>query len=232
MFKHIAAIAAAMLVSVSAFAGKPYSVFVFDDLTRPVYTDHQDNRTASLLIEYLKSELATHSKITLCDSEAVDAAMKEFRNKHKYGTPLTESEIKDVLAQAKGDYMALLSVIREGDNKNVRVVVYDKAGKKYDPLSVGITSIRESDLPAVMLAIGVARLIRGESPVDRLSLEREKQLMDETAEDRAREALENKEKAEARSREIKMREEAAKKAYEDMTGKTDSSKPAAVPAGN
>jgi len=232
MFKHIAAIAAAMLVSVSAFAGKPYSVFVFDDLTRPVYTDQQDNRTASLLIEYLKSELATHSKITLCDSEAVDAAMKEFRNKHKYGTPLTESEIKDVLAQAKGDYMALLSVIREGDNKNVRVVVYDKAGKKYDPLSVGITSIRESDLPAVMLAIGVARLIRGESPVDRLSLEREKQLMDETAEDRAREALENKEKAEARSREIKMREEAAKKAYEDMTGKTDSSKPAAVPAGN
>ena len=59
--------------------------------------------------------------------------------------------------------------------------------------------------------------------------------MDESAEDRAREAIENKEKAEARAREIKLREEAAKKAYEDMTGKTeakpaDAAKPAAVPA--
>ena len=233
MLKHIAVIAAAMFISVSAFAGKPYTVFVYDDLTRPVYTDQQDNRTASLLVEYLKSELATHSQLALCDSTAVDATMKEFRNKHKYGTALTKDEIKDVLAQAKGDYMALLSIIRDGDNKNVRVVVYDKDGKQYDPLSVGITSIRESDLPAVILAIGVARLIRGESPVDRLSLEREKQLMDETAEDRAREAIENKEKAEARSREIKLREEAAKKAYEDMTkteAKPADAKPAAVPA--
>ena len=235
MLKHIAVIAAAMFISVSAFAGKPYTVFVYDDLTRPVYTDPQDNRTASLLVEYLKSELATHSQLALCDSVAVDTTMKEFRNKHKYGTALTTDEIKDVLAQAKGDYMALLSIIRDGDNKNVRVVVYDKDGKQYDPLSVGITSIRESDLPAVILAIGVARLIRGESPVDRLSLEREKQLMDESAEDRAREAIENKEKAEARAREIKLREEAAKKAYEDMTGKTeakpaDAAKPAAVPA--
>ena len=217
MLKHIAVIAAAMFISVSAFAGKPYTVFVYDDLTRPVYTDQQDNRTASLLVEYLKSELATHSQLALCDSVAVDTTMKEFRNKHKYGTALATDEIKDVLAQAKGDYMALLSIIRDGDNKNVRVVVYDKDGKQYDPLSVGITSIRESDLPAVMLAIGVARLIRGESPVDRLSFEREKQLMDETAEDRAREAAENKERADARAREIKLREEAAKKAYEDMT---------------
>ena len=220
MFKHIAVIAAAMLISVSAFAGKPHTVFVFDDLTRPVYTDQQDNRTASLLIEYLKSELATHSQIALCDSTAVADTMKEFRTKHKYGTALTKEEIQDVLKQAKGDYMALLSVVREGDGKNVRVVVYDKDGKQYDPLSVPITSIRESDLPAVVLAIGIARLIRGESPVDRLSLEREKQLMDESAEDRAREAAENKERAEARAREIKLREEAAKKAYEDMT-KTD-----------
>ena len=217
MFKHIAVIAAAMFISLTAFAGKPYSVLVFDDLTRPVSTDQQDNRTASLLIEYLKSELATHSQITLCDAEAVEKAMKEFRIQHKLGTDLTTDEIKDVLSPAKGDYMALLSIIPEKDAKNVSVTVYDKEGKKYDPLSVPITSIRESDLPAVILAIGVARLIRGESPVDRLSLEREKQLMDETAEDRAREAAENKERAEARAREIKLREEAAKKAYEEMT---------------
>ena len=217
MFKHIAVIAAAMFISLPAFAGKPYSVFVFDDLSRPVSQDQQDNRTASLLIEYLKSELATHSQIALCDAEAVEKAMKEFRIKHKLGTSLTEDEIKEVLAHAKGDYMAFLSIIPDGDAKNVSVTVYDKQGKKYDPLSVPITSIRESDLPAVVLAIGIARLIRGESPVDRLSLEREKQLMDESAEDRAREAAENKERAEARAREIKLREEAAKKAYEDMT---------------
>ena len=53
--------------------------------------------------------------------------------------------------------------------------------------------------------------------MDRLSVEREKQLLDETAADRAREAAENKEKAEARAREIQLREEAAKKAYDDMT---------------
>ena len=185
MFKHIAVFAAAMFISLTAFAGKPYSVLVFDDLSRPASSDQQDNRTASLLIEYLKSELATHSQITLCDAEAVEKAMKEFRIKHKLGTTLTEDEIKDVLSAAKGDYMALLAIIPDGDAKNVRVTVYDKNGKQYDPLTVPITSIRESDLPAVVLAIGIARLIRGESPVDRLSLEREKQLMDESAEDRA-----------------------------------------------
>ena len=221
MFKHIVLIAAAMLISLTAFAEKPYSVLVFDDLSRPVSSDQQDNRTASLLIEYLKSELATHSKITLCDAQAVEKVMKDFRIKHKLGTTLSEDEIRNVLSAAKGDYLALLTIIPGGDQKKVEVTVYDKEGKKYDPLSAPITSIRESDLPAVVLAIGVARLIRGESPVDRLSLEREKQLMDESAEDRAREAAENKERAEARAREIKLREEAAKKAYEEMTKPAD-----------
>ena len=223
MFKHIAVIAAAMLVSLTAFAGKPYSVLVFDDLSRPASSDQQDNRTVSLLIEYLKSELVTHSQITLCNAETVEKTMKDFRIKHRSGTTLTEQEIKDILSSAKGDYLAFLSVApgKEKDGKDVVVNVYDKTGKKYDPLAVPITSIRESDLPAVVLATGIARLIRGESPVDRLSFEREKQLLAETAEDREREIAENKEKAEARAREIKLREEAAKKAYEDMTKKND-----------
>ena len=219
MFKHIAVFAAAMLVSLTAFAGKPYSVLVFDDLSRPVSSDQQDNRTASLLIEYLKSELATHSQIALCNADAVEKTMKDFRIKHKLGTTISETEVKDILASAKGDYLALLSIVPEKDVKNVTVTVYDKTGKKYDPLSVPINSIRESDLPAVVLSTGIARLIRGESPVDRLSYEREKQLLAETAEDREREIAENKEKAAARSREIQLREEAAKKAYEDMTKK-------------
>ena len=221
MFKHIAIFTAAMLVSLTAFAGKPYSVLVFEDLSRPASSDQQDNRTTSLLIEYLKSELATHSQITLCNAETVEKTMKDFRIKHKLGTKLSESEIKDILASAKGDYLALLSIIPEKDVKNVSVTVYDKTGKKYDPLSVPINSIRESDLPAVVLSTGIARLIRGESPVDRLSFEREKQILSESAEDREREIAENKEKAAARSREIQLREEAAKKAYEDMTKKND-----------
>ena len=221
MFKHIAIIATAMLVSLTAFAGKPYSVLVFDDLSRPASSDQQDNRTASLLIEYLKSELATHSQITLCNAETVEKTMKDFRIKHKSGTILTEKEIQDILSSAKGDYLALLSIVPEKDVKNVTVTVYDKTGKKYDPLSVPINSIRESDLPAVVLSTGIARLIRGESPVDRLSYEREKQLLAETAEDREREINDNKEKAAARAREIQLREEAAKKAYEDMTKKDD-----------
>ena len=222
MFKHIAIAAAAMFISLSAFAGKPYSVLVFDDLSRPVSSDQQDNRTASLLIEYLKSELATHSQISLCDAEAVEKAMKEFRIKHKLGSTFTADEVKEVLSAAHGDYLALLSIAPGKDKdaaKDVTVTVYDKQGKKYDPLTVPISSIRESDLPAVVLGTGIARLIRGESPVDRLSYEREKQLIAESAEDRAREAAENKEKAEARAREIKLREEAAKKAYEDITKK-------------
>ncbi len=222
MFKHIAIAAAAMFISLSAFAGKPYSVLVFDDLSRPVSSDQQDNRTASLLIEYLKSELATHSQISLCDAEAVEKAMKEFRIKHKLGSTFTADEVKEVLSAAHGDYLALLSIAPGKDKdaaRNVTVTVYDKQGKKYDPLTVPISSIRESDLPAVVLGTGIARLIRGESPVDRLSYEREKQLIAESAEDRAREAAENKEKAEARAREIKLREEAAKKAYEDITKK-------------
>ncbi len=221
MFKHIATIAAAMFISLTAFAGKPYSVFVFDDLSRPASSDQQDSRTTSLLIEYLKSELATHSQICLCDAEAVEKAMKDFRIKHKQGVKFSEEEVREVLASAKGDYMALLFIESKDDQKTVTVTVYDKNGKKYDPLSVPIASIRESDLPAVVLATGIARLIRGESPVDRLSFEREKQLLAETAEDREREINENKEKAAARALEIKTREENARKAYEEMTKKDE-----------
>ena len=221
MFKHIAVIAAAMLVSLTAFAGKPYSVLVFDDLSRPVSSDQQDNRTTSLLIEYLKSELVTHSQIALCNADTVEKTMKEFRIKHKLGTNLTENEIKEILSGAKGDFLAFLSIApgKDKDEKNVTVNVYDKTGKKYDPLTVPISSIRESELPAVILATGIARLIRGESPVDRLSFEREKQILAESAEDREREIAENKEKAEARAREIQLREEAAKKEYENITKK-------------
>lgn len=225
MFKHIAVIAAAMLVSLTAFAGKPYSVLVFDDLSRPVSSDQQDNRTTSLLIEYLKSELVTHSQIALCNADTVEKTMKEFRLKHKLGTTLTENEIKEILASAKGDFLVFLSINpgkdKNKEEKDVTVNVYDKTGKKYDPLAVPITSIRESELPAVILATGIARLIRGESPVDRLSFEREKQILSETAEDRAREIAENKEKAAARTREIQLREEAAKKQYEDITKKDE-----------
>lgn len=225
MFKHIAVIAAAMLVSLTAFAGKPYSVLVFDDLSRPVSSDQQDNRTTSLLIEYLKSELVTHSQIALCNADTVEKTMKEFRLKHKLGTTLTENEIKEILASAKGDFLVFLSINpgkdKNKDEKDVTVNVYDKTGKKYDPLTVPITSIRESELPAVILATGIARLIRGESPVDRLSFEREKQILSETAEDRAREIAENKEKAAARTREIQLREEAAKQQYEDITKKDE-----------
>ena len=223
MFKHIVLIAAAMLISLTAFAEKPYSVLVFDDLSRTASSDQQDNRTASLLIEYLKSELATHSRITLCDAKAVEKTMKEFRLKHKLGTTLTENEIKEILSSAKGDFLVFLSINpgKDKDEKDVTVNVYDKTGKKYDPLAVPITSIRESELPAVILATGIARLIRGESPVDRLSFEREKQILSETAEDRAREIAENKEKAAARTREIQLREEAAKQQYEDITKKDE-----------
>ena len=225
MFKHIAVIAAAMLVSLTAFAGKPYSVLVFDDLSRPVSSDQQDNRTTSLLIEYLKSELVTHSQIALCNADTVEKTMKEFRLKHKLGTTLTENEIKEILTSAKGDFLVFLSINpgkdKNKEEKDVTVNVYDKTGKKYDPLAVPITSIRESDLPAVVLSTGIARLIRGESPVDRLSFEREKQLLAETAEDREREIAENKEKAAARSREIQLREEAAKQQYEDITKKDE-----------
>jgi len=223
MFKHIAVIAAAMLVSLTAFAGKPYSVLVFDDLSRPVSSDQQDNRTTSLLIEYLKSELVTHSQIALCNADTVEKTMKDFRIKHKLGTNLTENEIKEILASAKGDFLAFLSINpgKDKDAKDVVVNVYDKTGKKYDPLTVPITSIRESELPAVILATSIARLIRGESPVDRLSFEREKQILAESAEDREREIAENKEKAAARSREIQLREEAAKKQYEDITKKDE-----------
>jgi len=225
MFKHIAVIAAAMLVSLTAFAGKPYSVLVFDDLSRPVSSDQQDNRTTSLLIEYLKSELVTHSQIALCNADTVEKTMKDFRLKHKLGTTLTENEIKEILASAKGDFLVFLSIApgkdKNKEEKDVTVNVYDKTGKKYDPLAVPITSIRESELPAVILATGIARLIRGESPVDRLSFEREKQILSETAEDRAREIAENKEKAAARTREIQLREEAAKQQYEDITKKDE-----------
>ena len=132
-----------------------------------------------------------------------------------------DNEIKEILTSAKGDFLAFLSINpgKDKDEKDVIVNVYDKTGKKYDPLAVPITSIRESDLPAVVLSTGIARLIRGESPVDRLSFEREKQLLAETAEDREREIAENKEKAAARSREIQLREEAAKQQYEDITKK-------------
>ncbi len=165
----------------SAFAEKPFTVSIWEDITMPRSVNQQDNRMSSLLLEYYKSEIATHSKLKLAPNADVEKAISALR--HRAGQPLTPDEVKTVLKETNAQYLGLLAVLRDGENTSVRVTLYDQSGEQQKPIEVPHNSIRESDHTAILLAVSTARAIRGQSPVDRLNMQREKQMLEEMKHD-------------------------------------------------
>lgn len=163
------------------FAEKPFTVAVFEDVTMPRSVNQQDNRMASLLLEYYKSEIATLSRLALAPSTEVEKAIASLR--HRPGQPLTADEVKTVLKDTGAQYLALLSVQRDGEQTGVRVILYDSNGVAQKPIETPHGSILESDHTALLLAIGTAHAIRGQRSVDRLNMEREQQMREEMKHD-------------------------------------------------
>lgn len=186
MFKKMFAFAALSLLALPAFAEKPFAVAVCSDQSVPLYQNQQDARCASLVQEYYKSELATQARLVLCSSELLQDTLVEL--KHKNGTAYTENEIKTLTEKAKADFVAFLTVRRQENNAFIQVTLYDKNGKKLDKqLSQPISTIRESDLPAVRLALDTAKALRGDNVADVLAQERERDLREKIEADRAAE---------------------------------------------
>ncbi|GEM_PF-7110436 len=180
-FKQIALASVLMLAAIPVFAEKPFAIAINTDQSVPTFKNQQDSRIASLALEYYKSEIATHSRLVLCDFDKIQDAFIDM--KHKAGTAYTAEEVKNLLAQVNGDYLSLITVVRNGEKMTLRVTIYDKDGKAKEPITEELEDIRESDLPAVKLAVATARAIRGDSPVDRFSYEREESLLAEAKED-------------------------------------------------
>ena len=179
--KLVAGFARVFACGSSAFAEKPFTVAIWEDITMPRSVNQQDNRMSSLLLEYYKSEIATHSKLALAPTSEVEKAVSALR--HRAGQPLTPDEAKAILKEADAQYLALLAVLRDGENTSVRVTLYDQNGEQQKPIEVSHNSIRESDHTAILLAVSTARAIRGQSPVDRLNMQREKQMLEEMKHD-------------------------------------------------
>lgn len=157
------------------FAEKPFVIAIGSDFSFPTYQNQQDSRCASLVMEYYKSEIATQTKIVLCDFDKFQVAVENM--KHKAGTAYTEKEITTLLQTISADYLSLVAITRKDGKALVHITLYGKDGKVMgEPLTCPIDTIRDSDLPAIKLALATSNRIRGKHPADQLSLDRQKQM--------------------------------------------------------
>ena len=163
---------ALFLCTVSLFAQKPIMVIVWPSVSG----SDSDNRIASLLWEYYKSELATHAKLRLVEPEVVDEERKVVPPSEK----LTEKVVSKICKDTKTDVLCAVALTHGNDNLfhfNIRVFTAD--GKLKKEITRDFKAIRESDLVSVIAAQDTAVAIRGENPADVINRAREKTLIAE-----------------------------------------------------
>jgi len=186
----IAAVFAVLFAVCLLHAQKPLMVAVWAE---PNVND-KENRVASLIWEYYKSELATHSGLQVLAADAFSAAREKT-------IPRTvvkpdQKQIKDFCAQANADIFCSVALQTLKDRKmQITVKVYDRNGKLITTVARTFNAIKESDFISVSVARDTAVAIRGDSAVDIVNLEREKRLLqelkDKEEEDRQKQKNEN-----------------------------------------
>lgn len=163
---------ALFLCTVSLFAQKPIMVIVWPSVSG----SDSDNRVASLLWEYYKSELATHAKLKLVEPEVVDEERKAVLPSEK----LTEKVVSRICRDTKTDVLCAVALSHGNDNLfHLQVRVFTADGKLKKEFTRDFKAIRESDLVSVMAAQDTAIAIRGENPADVINRAREKTLVAE-----------------------------------------------------
>ena len=160
------------LCTVSLFAQKPIVVTVWPAASG----SDADNRIASLLWEYYKSELATHAKLKLTEPDVVDEARKKVSPAEK----LTEEVVSKICKDTGADILCGVALSHGGENQyHLQVRVFTADGKLKKEFSREFKAIRESDLISVVAAQDTAIAIRGENPADVINRAREKTLLAE-----------------------------------------------------
>lgn len=160
------------LCTVSLFAQKPIMVTVWPATSG----SDSDNRVASLLWEYYKSELATHAKLALTEPEVVDEERKVVSPSEK----LTEKVVSKICKDTKSDILCAVALSHVGNDKyHFQIRVFTADGKLKKELARDFKAIRESDLVSVIAAQDTAIAIRGENPADVINKAREKSLIAE-----------------------------------------------------
>ena len=160
------------LCTVSLFAQKPIMVTVWPSVSG----SDADNRVASLLWEYYKSELATHAKLKLTVPEVVDEERKVVSPSEQ----LTEQTVSKICKDTGSDVLCSLALSHGSDNLfHLKILVYTADGKLKKEIARDFKAIRESDFISVVAAQDTAIAIRGENPADVINRAREKTLLAE-----------------------------------------------------
>ena len=170
----IAAVFAVLFAVCLLHAQKPLMVAVWAE---PNVND-KENRVASLIWEYYKSELATHSGLQVLAADTFAAAREKT-------IPMTvakpdQKQIKDFCTLSNSDVFCSVALQTLKDRKmQITVKIYDRAGNQKKTIARTFNAIKESDFISVSAARDTAIAIRGDSAVDIVNLEREKRLLQE-----------------------------------------------------
>lgn len=174
--KKLLVFLAAAFAVCSVYAQKPLSVLVWG---APNAQDSA-NRVSSLVLEYFKSELATHSGLKLVGADEMAEALK------KYPVGQAKAPAADRIRQAckltKSNIFCAVSLKMTGQKFHVEIKLFNAQGKATKTIKKTFSSIKESDLISVQIARETAIAIRGVSPVDVIHNEREKRLQQELIE--------------------------------------------------
>jgi len=150
---------------VALFAQKPLNIGVYEDLSYVQARDN-DSRTGNLIQEYFKSELATHSGITVLQT---DKLTSEFFTKRGFerGKNATSKQIADLCKDLQVDFFCFLRIKRVEENRmEINVRIYKADGTVKGEFKRTFESVRQSDYAAIVLAREAAIMIRGANPVD------------------------------------------------------------------
>ena len=159
----------------SIYAQKPMSVLVWG---APSAQDSA-NRVSSLVLEYFKSELATHSGLKLVGADEMAAAVKKYSVGK--ATPAA-AKIQQICKLTQSNIFCAVYLKMNGQKFFVEIKLFDANGKATKTIKKTFSSIKESDLVSVQIARDTAVAIRGISPVDVIHNEREKRLQQELIE--------------------------------------------------
>ncbi len=149
---------------------------VWDDPAAGLNRNSDDRKISSLIVEYFKSELATHSglKITL-PSTAADAVQKA---KFVRGKALSAEQVKALCKNSDSGIFCAVSlktaksdtVKKAGKNgkkisdKSAVAVIYDANGKVLGKAHVPYSDVKKVDSVCEKLAAKAAEIIRKNDP--------------------------------------------------------------------
>lgn len=177
--KKLLIVCAVLFACCAVYAQKTLEVCVAENLSAPMQRDN-DSRTCNLVAEYFKSELATHSSISIIQSQELTND-KLTKKGFKRGSALDPKLVSALCKEQKADYVCFISLTH---NKKFDAVVniYDAAGVKKGEYKRPFDSVRNADAASIMLARDAAIAIRGHNPVDDVHMLRMKKQRDQLKE--------------------------------------------------